>query len=117
MAHESVAQHVNNSITLASDSGLGTPSEEVVISVKTDSGRFHTWSFNRNGLITHGRRSPDRVEILCPDAGVAPMAHQLVACLNALDVTKPAPARFHTVATVATGGSGDSQALRVRWRV
>ena len=56
------------------------------------------------------------------------MARKLVACLNALDVTKPAPARFHTnagdaAATAATaapggtGGSGDSQALRVRWRV
>ena len=91
-----------------------------MISAKDSSGRFHTWAFNRNGLITAGYEHPNRVQIVCSDARVAPMAHKLVTCLNAFDVTAETGDRFETDAadvgaTGATGGSGST--LRVRCHV
>ena len=116
-------QQFPNTITLPGVSKLGAPLEEIMISAKDSSGRFHTWAFNRNGLITYGYDYPNRVQIVCPDARVAPIAHKLVTCLNAFDVATETRNRFetgaaHVSATAAsddTGGSGSS--LQVRCHV
>ena len=121
--YPSMAQQFPNTITLPGVSQLGAPLEEIVISAKDSSERFHTWAFNRDGLITYGYEYPNRVQIVCPDARVAPIAHKLVTCLNAFDVTTETRDRFetnaaHVSATAAsddTGGSGST--LRVRCHV
>ena len=82
--HPSMSQQLPDTITLPE---LGE--ETVRISATDSSGHIHMWAFNKNGLLTYSvdntfvsydRLYPNLVEILCPDARVAPIAHKLVTC-------------------------------------